>query len=93
MHEEPPPSPPPEPESSGSDIAFRAFIGFCVYVLCVVLAAASAAAGLVVVGLLILLAIYTGIKGIVRGFALGVFIGVGLTLLALGLCLAIVSKM
>jgi hypothetical protein len=43
--------------------------------------------------LLVVSAVYTAITGKVRGFALGVFIGVGLTLLALGMCMAIASKM
>lgn len=83
-----PPEPPPKPRDSGLTIAGRAVLGFLAYVLVgwISLSLRFRSVGPVV--LLVIIALGLAVAGKWRGFALGVFLGVGLTLLLVGLCLA-----
>jgi hypothetical protein len=94
---EPPPPPPssePSPPARDSRAHFAGYLigGFLLYGTALGCAFTSEA-GLILLALVIIAAIATGLSGKARGFALGVFIGVGLTLLAIGLCFAAISKM
>ena len=86
------PTPPliPPPEEPRGEMAVRALFGFLAYVL-VGWMSLQARVGLTLVLALIVGAIVLAVQGKWRGFALGVFIGVGLTLLAIGACFAIAS--
>jgi hypothetical protein len=83
---------PPKAKPSKTEIAITAFVGFVIYLVCCGLAILSRSAmGLVFLALPIAVALYTGITGNGRGFALGVAIGIGMTLLAFGMCVTMAS--
>lgn len=91
MYDQPPIRPPeqtPEPKSSGATIAGRAALGFLTYLLVGWLSLSLRSSSPALIVLLVIGAIVLAVMGKWRGFALGVFIGVGLTLLLIGICLA-----
>lgn len=91
MYNQPPIQPPeqtPEPKSSGATIAGRAVLGFITYLLVGWLSLSIRSSSPVLIVLLVIGAIVLAVTGKWRGFALGIFIGVGLTLLLVGICLA-----
>lgn len=91
---EPPPpvEPSPPPPESGGTVAMRAVGGLLAYVVVGAVAMRTQSA-ILLLPALIAVAIVIAVKGTARGFALGVFIGVGLTLLGVGLCFVALSGM
>ena len=83
------------PKDSAGLIAARAILGFVVYLVCGALSLIGGpigGPGLGPVLLLVVIAIYLAITRKFRGFALGVLIGVGLTLLAAGACFVMLAN-
>ncbi len=70
----------------------RALAGFFAYVIVGALTLRSRGSAILMV-LLLVAALVMAIKGKIRGFALGVFIGLGLTLLLAGACFVMLSRM
>lgn len=82
-----------QPERSRT-VALRALGGFAAYVAVLFLCAAGGGGpGPALLFALITFAIVTAVKRTARGFALGVFIGLGLTLLGVGVCFVMVANM
>lgn len=87
---EPDPKPGKNPPENGAPstrtIAIRAMAGFLIYAV----AFLSSRTGIEPV-VLVVIAIALAIARVGRGFPLGIFIGVGLTLLGIGVCIARLS--
>ena len=81
------PAPTPATPTNSGRVAFRAVIGFLTYV-GVGWLSLAASGGVSLLVLLLIAAIFMATKGLWRGFALGVLIGVGLTLPLVGACFA-----
>jgi hypothetical protein len=73
-------------------VAFRAALGFLTYLLVGGISLSMTRGSPVFIVLLVGLAIVLALTRTWRGFALGVFIGVGLTLLLIGACFAMVAS-
>jgi hypothetical protein len=84
------PEEPPVPGSPGAgSVAGMAVVGFLTYAAVGWLSLGFFRAGLGPLVLLLVAAVIMAVKRIGRGFALGVFIGLGVTLLLVGACFAI----
>ena len=85
----PPPGPAPAPtRDSAGWIALRAVLGFATFALSAGLPLALRRESIAFPILVVLVAIVLAIQRKWRGFALGVFLGVGVVLLLVGLCIA-----
>lgn len=82
----PPPEEPPAPREEGAGMFIgRAALGLFAFAAAL---AISLQLFLIPVLALVIWSVVLAIKGTFRGFALGVFLGLGLTLLGFGICLA-----
>ena len=86
--DETPPPEPLDPTEPRGTVALRAFLGFLAYLFVGWLSLMARMGFTLVLGLIVA-AIVLAVQGKWRGFALGVFLGIGLTLLAVGACFAI----
>src|SRR3954470_12582874 len=83
------PVPPPRPKPPGAGgTALGATAGLATYFIVGWISLAGLRGNITLLVLLLIVAVVLAVRGIWRGFALGVFIGAGLSLLLIGACIA-----